>query len=678
MLKVLSLFFLISLVLVIANAFVEAQDGSVCFNNCNGNGDCIDYSCHCYIGFHGDDCGISFIEKGEKIIPILNAGHFNLTKKNFSSTINKNQLILVGFSTVDCHKCINMENEYEKISVKLKDLKIPFARSTPETMQLFTSDYSENDLPSLVLFIKARPLHIRDQSYEAVIEYISKLKDKPVRSIFSEDVVEAFLNGQLNVVSSLSKIFVVGFFSDPNGIEEDDYDEWFQIARKMQTKENIYFSSVTNKTLISQYKYNKYIDRTPSMIIQSENGLRSVMNLDELYGDGIGIEQYLINAAVPLVGYLTNANFKLYEQLNKPMLMLFLNLKNYDANMNSYSKSSSSSKVILPDRSGNILNQDLYDEFLLTAKEYKDNIAFVYLDGNKHANQMRSLGLFGGIERLPSLAFNTKTNSHLPFPEDLPINFDTLNQFCSDFINGKLNSRLDLVAMADRAPARTVPISSKNKAQRKEAKRAPATVKGVSEQLFDTAATRSHIVQLTADKVEQFVVDNDHKDILLLIYAHSSESCGHFAVYFKKMALRFWELKLPSLVLAALDVQMELPPPSLGLLTGSALMGSLPVLLLLPAHDKQPPYKVYSGVGKVQDMMQWVRSVAREPFILPAMPHLSTSEKEAYKVQVRDREEYLAKKRLEDDLAMREQEAAVLEMEGRRRRTVWEEADEEL
>ena len=37
----------------------EAPDGSVCFNGCNGHGECIDYSCHCHIGYTGDDCGIS-------------------------------------------------------------------------------------------------------------------------------------------------------------------------------------------------------------------------------------------------------------------------------------------------------------------------------------------------------------------------------------------------------------------------------------------------------------------------------------------------------------------------------------------------------------------------------------------------------------------------------------------
>lgn len=31
----------------------------VCFNGCSGHGDCRDYSCYCWTGYHGDDCSVS-------------------------------------------------------------------------------------------------------------------------------------------------------------------------------------------------------------------------------------------------------------------------------------------------------------------------------------------------------------------------------------------------------------------------------------------------------------------------------------------------------------------------------------------------------------------------------------------------------------------------------------------
>lgn len=40
----------------------------------------------------------------ETIVPILSAGHFNLTKKNFTNGIIQNKMILVGFSSYSCLK----------------------------------------------------------------------------------------------------------------------------------------------------------------------------------------------------------------------------------------------------------------------------------------------------------------------------------------------------------------------------------------------------------------------------------------------------------------------------------------------------------------------------------------------------------------------------------------------
>lgn len=90
----------------------------VCFNGCSGHGNCIDYSCHCYVGYHGDDCGVSksttlalhnphpslgFVDEPE-IVPILTAGDYNLTRKNFTNAITQNKMILVGFSSYSCLK----------------------------------------------------------------------------------------------------------------------------------------------------------------------------------------------------------------------------------------------------------------------------------------------------------------------------------------------------------------------------------------------------------------------------------------------------------------------------------------------------------------------------------------------------------------------------------------------
>lgn len=149
--------FIISFVQFVINSIhssKEKNDGSVCLNNCNKNGDCIDFSCKCYIGYHGDDCSTSFLPKGQKLIPILSIGHYNLTTKNFTNAIINNPYILIGFSAYSCHKCVFVEFEYEKMMKSLDEFNIPFARVNSDVMKSIALEHQASELPALVLFHK--------------------------------------------------------------------------------------------------------------------------------------------------------------------------------------------------------------------------------------------------------------------------------------------------------------------------------------------------------------------------------------------------------------------------------------------------------------------------------------------------------------------------------------------
>ncbi len=95
------------------------------------------------------------------------------------------------------------------------------------------------------------------------------------------------------------------------------------------------------------------------------------------------------------------------------------------------------------------------------------------------------------------------------------------------------------------------------------------------------------------------------------------------------MADRFQNLSIPSLVIARMDVTDAAPPAHLNL-----LVGPLPILVLLPALEKRPPWQFYSGVGKIQEIMKWVHRHASIPFDLPDLPHLKESDRILYKKQV--------------------------------------------
>lgn len=66
----------------------------------------------------------------------------------------------------------------------------------------------------------------------------------------------------------------------------------------------------------------------------------------------------------------------------------------------------------------------------------------------------------------------------LPFPEDLPINRETLLHFAAAFLSGRLQSSLD----AQKAMVVSRPFSTHNTARRNEKRPPKVEIRGVSEQ----------------------------------------------------------------------------------------------------------------------------------------------------------------------------------------------------
>lgn len=227
----------------------------------------------------------------------------------------------------------------------------------------------------------------------------------------------------------------------------------------------------------------------------------------------------------------------------------------------------------------------------------------------------------------------------MPYISSLPVNKDTLLQFCANFLNGKLRSKEDAAEMAKKALSAALPVNQKNKVARKERKGAPRQEQGISEQFGDGKPGDSAVFQLTASNFEEWALSDD-KDVVIMFHAESCEPCAHFAVYFKRMAQRFAELAIPTLLIARMDVTNETPPADLRF-----PLANLPLVALLPAGAKQPPWQLYSGVGKMGPMMKWIQAHAAAPFDLPSLPHLNDKNAELYKQQVREREEALASER---------------------------------
>lgn len=171
--------------IVDSSSSIEAPDGSVCFNGCSGHGVCADYTCTCYHGFHGDDCSVTYLSGDlTNIVPILGAGHFNLTRKNFTQAVIKNKHMLVGFSSYNCHKCIVVEKEYEKTAQELLKLKIPFGRVDVDKLKSISSEHGAVELPALVWFNKQKHVMFRGvHQTSSIMAYIQKQLAPPIKML---------------------------------------------------------------------------------------------------------------------------------------------------------------------------------------------------------------------------------------------------------------------------------------------------------------------------------------------------------------------------------------------------------------------------------------------------------------------------------------------------------------
>lgn len=313
-----------------------------------------------------------------------------------------------------------------------------------DKLKNIASEYGVSAVPSVYLFIKGKAVPYQGfATDESLIKFVKKQLGPAVITLKSKSEVDEFIDKREVQKHTLSTVHVVGFFSEHEDMEEDEYNEFVETAEKFKANPSVHIAVVTDKKVASWYKKNKTIDRTPSVLLVGENNLIETINLDDFIGEKIGIQEWIHQKSIPLVQKITASNFPMYEKLGLPMLMMFLDLDDEEK--------SSRPGIIVGGRSGGILNEVLLDEFREAAKEHKLRISFVFADGTLHADQMRSLGLYGGKERLPSIAFNTKDRSVVPFPEELPINKDTILQFTADFLSGKLKNASDAKELAKKA-----------------------------------------------------------------------------------------------------------------------------------------------------------------------------------------------------------------------------------
>ena len=94
-------------------------------------------------------------------------------------------------------------------------------------------------------------------------------------------------------------------------------------------------------------------------------------------------------------------------------------------------------------------------------------------------------------------------------------------QFCADFISGKLKSAFDTSEMAKKVLQAVRPGNQMNRAQRKEKKKAPKKIQGVSEQYDDGSEGDLATTVVTLKNFDEVIMD-ESKDVILLLHAQGT------------------------------------------------------------------------------------------------------------------------------------------------------------
>jgi sterol desaturase/sphingolipid hydroxylase (fatty acid hydroxylase superfamily) len=610
-----------------------SADGTSCLRNCNGHGECRNYQCHCDTGYIGEACEqfVGGSNSGDLVHPILSVGSYNLTQKNYTSTLRKLPLIFVGFSSHSCTKCVNVEGEYEHAMGTLTTLKVPLARVDSDHEDYIVSQYPPFQVPYIRVCRWGKCTNF-DQPHTAknIIAYAKKMAAVVSAPLNRVNTIENFLSETEDDPHACRVLTYFGTETERKRFGEE-YEEYLEAANELKHISTLEFAEIDqiDGRSLSIFTFSKHPPYTmfndakdgtgvakykaPALSIRCGSGSSESLQLDEFYGgERISLRTWILSRSVPLLGPLDPVNFKTYENLHIPMFLTFLHLK--------------PKKKKLKKK-----NKEVKKMLRALAKSYRGKVAFLTVDVLKYGDRMRRLGLFGGRAAAPCGALNVEDGGIRPFNQLETFSKSNVDHFINDFLGGRVppstSSEQHKAALAVTEHLRDVHTTQSRKSS-KPSYPADGTrfKKGVRENFDDSVA---YIQKLSmVDRSFTKIALNEVMDVVVLFHSTdgSCEKCEYLAPYYKKTARRFADLKINSIEIAEFDVAFEPPPFE---------VPNLPAIVLFRAHNSQPPYPFYSGAAKPSLLIRWIREHAGIKFELGELPQFDENEKELYKEQIK-------------------------------------------
>jgi protein disulfide-isomerase A1 len=436
-----------------------------------------------------------------------------LTKSNFDDFIKNTPLALIEFYAPWCGHCKALAPEYDKASLELEGKNAGVLAKVDCTEERdICNQHDVQGFPTVKLFRNdgSEPMDFdQARKADAIVKFMVRQNAPAVAELANLDAVKGF--------AKEDSVKVVAFVSD-----SDNLDGYTKVAKALR---NEYSFGVVKGNAAANAEYK--VAQTPAVVVIRDFDDGPVAFTGS-FSDDAAITSFIKAQSFPLVGQIGPENYAKYLERGFNFVWIFV-----DVDSDEHKKL-------------------LSDQITPVAREFRDKLSFVYLDGVKWVEHAKSFGLSGST---PGIVIeNRESRKNFVFKEDQAVTADNFRTF----VDGVLKGTIAPTVKSEPVPA-------------------------------DNSGPVTTIVGTTFD---QIVMDNT-KDVLVEFYA---PWCGHC----KSLAPKFEELgKLfkddATAVIAKVDATANDTP---------ADIQGFPTLILYPAGDKQNPVN-YEGERTVKAMAAW-------------------------------------------------------------------------
>lgn len=279
-----------------------------------------------------------------------------LTKDNFQTNLDANDLILVEFYAPWCGHCKSLAPEYGKAATQLLKNSPPvrLAKVDATVHSELASKYGVSGYPTLFVFRNGKETKYNGpRDADGIVSYMKKQVGPAAKELTTKEQIEALAS------SDPSQFAVVGFFENQ---KSQLYSSFSMISNRL--RDTYIFGKVFDPALAAEYK----VTGEALVAIQKFDNDRSVYSGSTKTSD---VEAWIKLNSVSVLGECTEANRALYSARGVPLVKYFGLVDKQNAKQLKYI-----SNRIKP-----------------LAERFREQAAVCMVDKKTGAEQLRHLGL---------------------------------------------------------------------------------------------------------------------------------------------------------------------------------------------------------------------------------------------------------------------------------------------